>query len=399
MLRSRYAHNESEERHRVPSTLAWLARLRARETDIKVKGTRPSTQMRKQGHWSRQEDHAAPGRGAPPPKRGAKGAGGRSETSVLAKARQGAAKKLAKPATPTLPVSGGTPLVADPASHAVPPSNTQPRLSLTAGEGGIEMPSQTETPEGAFVALEAVGGFARRVAGGFTAFSRAAVKITALAREAKDELEALRNISKEVKASVCEKLQCIAELALRLEESRSRHILEVEREKAKRTRDLEAAERRLQKAMEHHLDRCLRVEAAAANMAADITRTQEAIDKMDIPNKLEGLHKALEVRPQVPGPKIGATRTLIVSSRCANHTSDQVVKAIRAVVDARKMGLGVDRVRKARNQKVVLTCASDDAIKRIETHIKIRAKDLQVSKPEPSLPLIVIRDALKISSD
>ncbi|GBP39716.1 hypothetical protein EVAR_25540_1 [Eumeta japonica] len=84
-------------------------------------------------------------------------------------------------------------------------------------------------------------------------------------------------------------------------------------------------------------------------MAAEIKRTQDAIDRMDIPNKLEGLRKTLEIKPtthaaaaakpklqaaakpQVPGPKIAAAHTLIVSSRCANHTSDQVVKAIREV--------------------------------------------------------------------
>ncbi|GBP00244.1 hypothetical protein EVAR_66470_1 [Eumeta japonica] len=157
----------------------------------------------------------------PPFKRGAE-AGGRSETGVLAKARQGAAKKLAKPATLTFP--------------------------LEAGEGSIEMPRQTETPE-------ALGRqYSRRpqVARGLRE-NRAhrrqpgGGKITALTREARDELEALRNISREVKTSVCEKLQRIAAPALSLEESRSHHILEVEREKTKRARDLEAAEKRLQR--------------------------------------------------------------------------------------------------------------------------------------------------------
>ncbi|GBP92808.1 hypothetical protein EVAR_57320_1 [Eumeta japonica] len=145
----------------------------------------------------------------PPFKRGAE-AGGRSETGVLAKARQGAAKKLAKPATLTFP--------------------------LEAGEGSIEMPRQTETPEGASVAP--VGGFAKRVSpcqpspSAFTS-TRPPIqspasgrkraprnrahrrqpgggKITALTREARDELEALRNISREVKTSVCE--NCSASL-------------------------------------------------------------------------------------------------------------------------------------------------------------------------------------------
>ncbi|GBP83134.1 hypothetical protein EVAR_90289_1 [Eumeta japonica] len=47
--------------------------------------------------------------------------------------------------------------------------------------------------------------------------------------------------------------------------------------------------------------------------------------------------------PQTPGLMTTPTHTIIASSKCANHTSDQVVKAIREVVDAREMGVGVDR--------------------------------------------------------
>ncbi|GBP96907.1 hypothetical protein EVAR_84160_1 [Eumeta japonica] len=115
---------------------------------------------------------------------------------------------------------------------------------------------------------------------------------------------------------------------------------------------------------------------------------------MDIPNKLEGLRKTLEIKPttyaaaaakpklqaaeaaKVPGPKIAAAHTYRLVPMRQPH-----------------------QVRKARNQKVVLTCVSDDAIKRIETRIKTKSKDLQVSKPEPSLPLIIIRDVLKVNSD
>ncbi|GBP92816.1 hypothetical protein EVAR_57328_1 [Eumeta japonica] len=265
---------------------------------------------------------------------------------------------------------------------------------LEAGEGSIEMPRQTETPEGASVAP--VGGFAKRVSpcqpspSAFTS-TRPPIQSPASSASLRSPLA-----------------------------SKSLAPTTFWRWNGRRPRGL-ATLRRLRndckKTTEHHLDRCLRVETAVANMAAEIKRTQDAIDRMDIPNKLEGLRKTLEIKPttyaaaaakpklqaaakpQVPGPKIAAAHTLIVSSRCANHTSDQVVKAIREVVDAREMGVGVDRVRKARNQKVVLTCVSDDAIKRIETRIKTKSKDLQVSKPEPSLPLIIIRDVLKVNSD
>ncbi|GBP39223.1 hypothetical protein EVAR_22627_1 [Eumeta japonica] len=130
------------------------------------------------------------------------------------------------------------------------------------------------------------------------AVNYAATKIVCLARDAKDELEALRNISKEVKISVCSKLQCIIELVLRLEESRSRYISEVERKMVRRAHALEAAEMRLQKATELHMDRCLKMETNIENMVAEIKKTQDAIEKMDTPGKMEGLHKTLEERPR-----------------------------------------------------------------------------------------------------
>ncbi|GBP96416.1 hypothetical protein EVAR_90513_1, partial [Eumeta japonica] len=329
-------------------------------------------------------DHAAPGRGAPPFKRGAE-AGGRSETGVLAKARQGAAKKLAKPATLTFP--------------------------LEAGEGSIEMPRQTETPEGASVAP--VGGFAKRVSPcqpSPSAFTSTRPPIQSPASRSQE------GSAKTGEPTAANRAARIAALALSLEESRSHHILEVEREKTKRARDLEAAEKRLQKTTEHHLDRCLRVETAVANMAAEIKRTQDAIDRMDIPNKLEGSarHWRSSRRPmrrlrqsrnckRPRSRKFLAQRSPLptpLSSRPDAPTTPVTrwSKPSGRWLMQGKWG-GVDRVRKARNQKVVLTCVSDDAIKRIETRIKTKSKDLQVSKPEPSLPLIIIRDVLKVNSD
>ncbi|GBP26546.1 hypothetical protein EVAR_86049_1 [Eumeta japonica] len=49
-----------------------------------------------------------------------------------------------------------------------------------------------------------------------------------------DELEGLRNISREVKESIIRKLVAISELVLPLEEFRSSYIAELEREKARR---------------------------------------------------------------------------------------------------------------------------------------------------------------------
>ncbi|GBP97958.1 hypothetical protein EVAR_82192_1 [Eumeta japonica] len=64
-----------------------------------------------------------------------------------------------------------------------------------------------------------------------------------------------------------------------------------------------------------------------------------------------------------------------------------------------EMGVAVDRMRKARGQKVVLSCSSVEDAKKIEERLKIRGADLKVAKPEMRLPTVIIRDVLRVNSD
>ncbi|GBP64371.1 hypothetical protein EVAR_14940_1 [Eumeta japonica] len=63
------------------------------------------------------------------------------------------------------------------------------------------------------------------------------------------------------------------------------------------------------------------------------------------------------------------------------------------------MGVAVDRIRKARRQKIVLSCSSVEDAKKIEERLKIRGADLKVAKPEMRLLTFIIRDVLKFNSD
>ncbi|GBP72796.1 hypothetical protein EVAR_40297_1 [Eumeta japonica] len=206
------------------------------------------------------------------------------------------------------------------------------------------MPRQTETPEGASVAP--VGGlrsgsvlptipppspalgrqYGRRPQGrkraprnrGATAANRAAVK-SALTREARDELEALRNISREVKTSVCEKLQRIAALARQPRRVSLPPHSGGGTGETKRARDLEAAENDKDDGAPPR--QMSGWKPPSPTWRPRSRGTQDAIDRMDIPNKLEGLRKTLEIKPttyaaaaakpklqaaakpQVPGPR------------------------------------------------------------------------------------------------
>ncbi|KAH9637116.1 hypothetical protein HF086_002810 [Spodoptera exigua] len=57
-------------------------------------------------------------------------------------------------------------------------------------------------------------------------------------------------------------------------------------------------------------------------------------------------------------PAKGPNHTLIVSSINPQHTGDNVIERIKDALDLKATGARVNAVRKARNQKVVLRCAS-----------------------------------------
>ncbi|GBP39700.1 hypothetical protein EVAR_25524_1 [Eumeta japonica] len=82
-----------------------------------------------------------------------------------------------------------------------------------------------------------------------------------------------------------------------------------------------------------------------------------------------------------------------------NHTVEQVVTKLLSVVDKREMGVAVDRLKKTRNQKVVVSCSSSEDAEKIEERLKMRGADLTISKPEKRLATMVIRDVLRVNTD
>ncbi|GBP00241.1 hypothetical protein EVAR_66469_1 [Eumeta japonica] len=120
-------------------------------------------------------------------------------------------------------------------------------------------------------------------------------------------------------------------------------------------------------------------------MAAEIKRTQDAIDRMDIPNKLEA--------PQDTGdqadPCGGCGKAETASGR---EAASSWPKDRRCPHPYRLVPMRQPHQRSSSHAcPMTLSSASRRALK---LNLKISA-----SKPEPSLPLIIIRDVLKVNSD
>ncbi|GBP82534.1 hypothetical protein EVAR_91659_1 [Eumeta japonica] len=370
-----------------------------------------------------------------------------SQTQLRGATKTGTGKKkLLQKATTTPPVLGTPPanierakssqskktrtVASDDVSAVTAAPPAPPKVVVEVGPADAAAAAARESEAGVFTALEAVGDFARRASLkneiGRPSLSVSEMKSPAdlsedsprpelrkaasarpdalptgrlasgignLAMEARRELEGLKNISRDVKESVIGKLSVIGELAFRLEESRSNYVAELEREKARRAREMEAAEKRITKITSENLDRILNVESKIEKMMVEVTSTRTILGHFDVPEKLEAIRKAVETRPardhrttprrqrgrnpwllppKIPGPEVrsGAGHTLIISSRCENHTAEQVVARLRRWVDARGWRSS------SRFAGLILK-----------------------SRKGKKLPTVVIRDVLKINTD
>lgn len=127
----------------------------------------------------------------------------------------------------------------------------------------------------------------------------------------------------------------------------------------------------------------------AVNLGAELAFAEMAAQPKPKPTYAQKLR-------QKPPPK--PNHTLIVSSTDPQKTGDNVIEAIRVSMDAKRTGVRVDRVRKARNQKVILSCGTPEDLALLHTQMKTN-KTLKVEKARASNPLVRIRDVLSYHTD
>lgn len=120
---------------------------------------------------------------------------------------------------------------------------------------------------------------------------------------------------------------------------------------------------------------------------------------------LQELAKATASKPtyaqavsKPPPPKPNPSHTLIVSSTDPNKTGENVIETIRVALDLKRTGAKVDRVRKARNQKVILSCKTKEDMSLVQSRVAAD-KQLKVEVARTNNPLAKIKDVLSYHTD
>lgn len=96
----------------------------------------------------------------------------------------------------------------------------------------------------------------------------------------------------------------------------------------------------------------------------------------------------------IPKQPMQAVHSIVISSSEDTDTSDDIINKIKKVVDAKASGIRVDRIRKAKDQKVVVGCEDREELNKIKNKLECSTTKFNVEERQNKDPLVVLRDVL-----
>lgn len=200
-------------------------------------------------------------------------------------------------------------------------------------------------------------------------------------RDAKSALAESGNIKTTIKETVTKSLIALHGLVLRLNERlQDQPKIDLSEELTKQYSLTEETNKKLD---------------AIQTQIAEITRTQQEISD-NTRNATFTYADALAGRKNPVNQK--PNHTLIITSTEEEDSSEDVLDKVRKAIDAKEGGICVDRVRKAKNQKVVISCNSEENLRKVTEKIQA-TRNLQAEKATNKDPLVIVRDVLAYNTD
>lgn len=89
--------------------------------------------------------------------------------------------------------------------------------------------------------------------------------------------------------------------------------------------------------------------------------------------------------------------SIAVASKDEEETGEEVLQKIRIAINAKESGVLVDKVRKARDRKVIVGCGTREEREKVMQRLK--NADLQVEEIKNKDPLVILKDVLQINTD
>lgn len=127
---------------------------------------------------------------------------------------------------------------------------------------------------------------------------------------------------------------------------------------------------------------------------------KEAMEKQkDILEKSTYANVAAAGQPRRQQCEQAVLHSVVVTSKDENDSGDQVLNRIREAVNAKDGWVTVDRVRKAKDRKVIVGCRTEGERQKIKERLEKTETHLHVEEIKNKDPLLILRDVLQYNSD
>lgn len=100
---------------------------------------------------------------------------------------------------------------------------------------------------------------------------------------------------------------------------------------------------------------------------------------------------------QFPGQT--ALHSVVVTSKDEKETGEEVLNRIRGVINAKEGWVTVDRVRKAKDRKVIVGCKTEEERQKVKERLRMAEDHLNVEEVKNKDPLLLLRDVFQYNSD
>ncbi|CAG9790289.1 unnamed protein product [Diatraea saccharalis] len=85
------------------------------------------------------------------------------------------------------------------------------------------------------------------------------------------------------------------------------------------------------------------------------------------------------------------THSIIIESEDINDTADEVIQKAKNILDPKAEGIKIDKIRKVRDQKIILGCKKEKDIEEIKRKLE-KGKGIKIEKIENKNPLAIIKE-------
>ncbi|KAJ2952395.1 hypothetical protein O0L34_g4682 [Tuta absoluta] len=94
-----------------------------------------------------------------------------------------------------------------------------------------------------------------------------------------------------------------------------------------------------------------------------------------------------------------AMHSVIITSKDETESGDQVLERIRRAVNAKEGGVTIDKVRKAKDRKIILGCQTQGEMEKVKKKIEAAGNELNIQEAKNKDPLVILRGVYNYNTE